>query len=415
MALTGTSPGGEGPCADGGDARYRSLFEAMTEGVAICEMKNDADGNPCDFICLDVNPAFERESGLPRAAVCGKGVMKAIPGIEPSWIETCARVVAIGEPARIEGAVASLGRTFHVFAYRTGPQRFAAVFSNVTERHRMEETLRESEEWFRAMFEHAVDGIVVIGEDGTVSQMNPAARAFFRTSGYVAIGVQFPWALRGGDTRELRVTTEAGDERVLDVRVVAMEVLGRRCYRASLRDVTDLARAREDLRAAALIDDLTQVFNRRGLMTLGAKQIAHARRTKRPLWLLFADVDGMKTINDELGHANGDSALQDFADVLVSTLRQSDIVARIGGDEFAALALDTNDDGVKVMTERIRTAIEARNDRSGRPYRLAYSLGVACFDPENPCTIEALMGLADRRIYAQKRDRRISGVIKVVR
>ena len=155
----------------------------------------------------------------------------------------------------------------------------------------------------------------------------------------------------------------------------------------------------------------THAFNRRGLMTLGAKQLSHACRTKKGLWLLFADVDGMKWINDTLGHETGDKALIEFTEVPTRTLRQSDIVARIGGDEFAALTLDATGDGVEAIVRRLHGNVDARNAQPGRAYLLSFSLGAAYFNPEKPCSLEDLLGEADRKMYEQKRGRQASGFV----
>ena len=120
------------------EARWRGLFTRMQEGFALCELVHDADGRPVDFRYLEVNAAWERLTALPAAAVVGRLVTEVIPGVEPFWIETYARVVETGEPAHVEYRVATLDRWFEVLAYRTEPGRFAAVFLNVTDRKRAE-------------------------------------------------------------------------------------------------------------------------------------------------------------------------------------------------------------------------------------------------------------------------------------
>ena len=120
------------------EARWRGLFTRMQEGFALCELVQDADGRPVDFRYLEVNAAWERLTGLPAAAVVGRLVTEVIPGVEPFWIETYARVVETGEPAHVEYRVATLDRWFEVLAYRTDPGRFAALFLNVTDRKRAE-------------------------------------------------------------------------------------------------------------------------------------------------------------------------------------------------------------------------------------------------------------------------------------
>ena len=120
------------------EARWRGLFARMQEGFALCELVAGADGQPADFRYLEVNGAWERLTGLPATAVVGRLAGEAIPGIEPFWLETFAKVVETGEPAHVEYPAAALDRWFEVLAYRTEPGRFAALFLNVTERKQAE-------------------------------------------------------------------------------------------------------------------------------------------------------------------------------------------------------------------------------------------------------------------------------------
>jgi diguanylate cyclase (GGDEF)-like protein len=119
--------------------------------------------------------------------------------------------------------------------------------------------------------------------------------------------------------------------------------------------------------------------------------------------LLFTDLDHMKWINDTLGHPEGDRALIETAQVLENTFRESDTVARIGGDEFAVLAVEASEDSVEVLTNRLQANLEARNTREHRPYKLSLSFGVSRYNPESLCSLEELTSSADARMYEHKR------------
>jgi PAS domain S-box-containing protein len=121
-----------------GEARWRGLFERMAEGFEVNELVRDPDGRAADFRYLDVNPAWERHTGIPREAAVGRLVSEVVPGADPFWVETYARVVETGEPAHVERHVPQLGRWFEVRAHRTGPGRLAALVLDVTERRRAE-------------------------------------------------------------------------------------------------------------------------------------------------------------------------------------------------------------------------------------------------------------------------------------
>lgn len=126
------------------EQRYRSLFEAMSDGFALHEIITDADGTPCDYRFVEVNPAFEQLTGKKREEVIGRRVLEVLPGTESYWIESFGRTALTGEPIRVEEFSRELGRWYEVFAYRTAPGKFAAVFTDVTGRRQaLERAARE--------------------------------------------------------------------------------------------------------------------------------------------------------------------------------------------------------------------------------------------------------------------------------
>ena len=157
------------------------------------------------------------------------------------------------------------------------------------------------------------------------------------------------------------------------------------------------------LQEFALVDELTGLHNRRGFLTVTQKQLESAQREGKRALLLFIDVDGLKHINDNYGHDEGDSALKLVGQVLKSTFRGSDIVARIGGDEFVAFLPGCPGEFAQLVLHRLRAKTEAMADERQSPYRLSLCVGAAEFDPSMPVQLEKLVDEADRRMYGAKK------------
>lgn len=157
-----------------------------------------------------------------------------------------------------------------------------------------------------------------------------------------------------------------------------------------------------EVHALSLTDGLTGLYNRRGFTTLAEQQLKVARHTERGLILVYADLDRLKYINDTYGHAEGDNALVQTAQILERTFRASDILARLGGDEFAALAVRGSTEGVRAIPARLEKAVVDANAAT-RPYDLSISVGSMYFEPNTRLTVDEMMTKADQAMYEQKR------------
>ena len=177
-----------------------------------------------------------------------------------------------------------------------------------------------------------------------------------------------------------------------------------RCLRHAL-ERQHLITALQDL---SLVDDLTGLHNRRGFMALAYQQQRIADRRDEPLFVIYADLDNMKWINDTLGHHIGDQALTDVAEVLEQTFRKSDIVARLGGDEFVIMLTEARDRDIEPLKYRLRDNLMVRGLENERPYELEMSIGVARYRPNTGSTIDDLMEEADELMYEQKKKRKAS-------
>ncbi len=298
----------------------------------------------------------------------------------------------------------------------------ARLFSNLKESER---SLRESEMRFRAIFEQAAVGVaeIDIGTGRYLAVNRRLCELLGRTEGemlattFQAIThpddrhvheekiAQLDAGKIGNFTLEKRYLRKDGKVIWANLTISSLwkpgEASGRNLI--IVEDISERKRLDSEMREMFLRDQLTELYNRRGFINLAEHQLKSAARTKRWLQLTFADVDGLKWINDNLGHPEGDRILIDAANILRRTFRESDIIARLGGDEFAILAVNTNGYDPEAFSARLQGSIDEYY--AGKPgrCRLAMSWGTAVYDPESPVSLDGLMSAADGLMYLQKR------------
>ena len=176
------------------------------------------------------------------------------------------------------------------------------------------------------------------------------------------------------------------------------------------REIAEHKRVAAEIRKISLRDELTGLYNRRGFITLAEQQLRAAKRAKSQIMSVFIDVDDLKGINDTLGHKEGDKVLIDTATILRATFRESDILARIGGDEFAVLTSDVTELSKEVFSLRLQQGIDDWNGREFRQYQLALSWGAATYVPESSLSLDQLISAADELMYAQKKTKLIGRI-----
>lgn len=273
------------------------------------------------------------------------------------------------------------------------------------------------------MLENLADAFISFTPAGEVGYANRQAEQLLGD----AVKVLFGADEAGPVHRQLRVTIhehedgELGSERVLiDRWLEAHAYPSAEGISVYLHDNTARRRQEERIRQQSLIDELTGLYNRRGFLTLAEHHLKLAERTGRNVLLLYADLDDFKEINDRYGHHEGDRALSECARALRRVFRDSDVIARIGGDEFAILALETSDVSGDLLARRLREAMDQRNQRQQRGYELTLSLGIARYDARSPATVADLLARADALMYEHKRGKdaaraRAPGVLDIVR
>lgn len=308
------------------------------------------------------------------------------------------------------------------------PRLQTGALIDVTERKQDEVNLRVSEERHRFLAEHAADLITVQSPDAWFLYASPACRGLLGYEPSELYGRSMYDLVHREDMPAVRQSFEDVLNRPVmvtvpyrirrrDNRYVWFETTARMVYRSDpsvpreiicvSRDITERKRQEDELRGLTILDELTGLYNRRGFLTIASQQLRGARRKKRGAVVLFADVNGLRHINETLGQPDGDQAIIDAANVLIRTFRDSDVIARVGGDEFAVLAVETGAQNLERMRSRLEAALEATNRASTRPFQLSISIGSATYDPSANPTIEQLLLWADQSMYEQKKLARV--------
>lgn len=175
----------------------------------------------------------------------------------------------------------------------------------------------------------------------------------------------------------------------------------------TLNDITKRKQIEEQLRVQLLTDELTGLYNRRGFLAMAEQHVKMARRLKKGMIIIAVDMDGLKTINDRYGHQEGDAAIAETALILKQCFRESDIIGRMGGDEFAVLLVEGADiPQEQTLTDRLNTHLIARNENKGRDYQLSFSTGIFRCAPECTKSLDELLAQADALMYQQKQNKK---------
>lgn len=175
--------------------------------------------------------------------------------------------------------------------------------------------------------------------------------------------------------------------------------------KALLRDLARMVEQEVVAIQLATLDELTMISNRRGFETLSKHALSLCKRMESPATLLFIDLDKFKPINDTYGHAEGDHALQVFSNILRDVFRESDVVGRMGGDEFAVLLTRSSAKDCESTLHTLRQAVTDYNNRATRGYNLEFSCGFVEYDAQKHQSIEDMLADADSLMYQQKKAR----------
>jgi diguanylate cyclase (GGDEF)-like protein/PAS domain S-box-containing protein len=398
--------------------RYQRLSEASFEGIIVHD-----NGK-----IVDVNETLARMFGYKRPEVIGMNLQELF---SPEYRDMIPKETSANYKRTLEAMGIRKNSTSFPVEIRGrsiqyhGKTSCVAIIRDISERVLAETALRYSEAQYRSLVDNSLVGIFKSNLKGEILYVNEAsARMFDYQSPEELMSVGALLHSKNPQDREmfirqlkkkgkvtnyaLDVLTKSGSSKhilinaTLDTDIISGMAL----------DITKRKELEDKLQAVAITDDLTGLFNRRGFITLAGQQCKLADRSKSDICLLYLDLNGLKTINDELGHKAGDKALIDTANILKNTFREADIIGRIGGDEFAVLLSDSSIPGTEnIIVSHLESNINKFNKRKNQKYKLSVSAGVAHFEPGNKCTIDNLLTRADKLMYEDKNRRLENGTI----
>jgi len=285
----------------------------------------------------------------------------------------------------------------------------------------------------QAILESAIDAIVVVNDRGQVIEWPSQAELLCGWSKSEMLGkpisrimparihdlhqTLIPEVLNGqhgaifGKRIETTIINRGDFEVPVEIAVTMSKVGERPEITLFMHDITERKNYETQLHHMSITDELTGLFNRRGFITLADKQLKMAQRCGKDAFLLYADFDNMKWINDTHGHPVGDNALVETAGILTNTFRQADLIGRVGGDEFIVLMNEPKEQqGEEVVLERLASEITKANNQPDRRYQILLSIGTVRYNHNEETSIDELMSQADLLMYESKKLKKAAGI-----
>jgi diguanylate cyclase (GGDEF)-like protein/PAS domain S-box-containing protein len=314
---------------------------------------------------------------------------------------------------------------------RTMARIFGLAISNARayeQLARAQDRLSESEGRYRTLVSEAGEAMLVMDSQGVIVEANRRAVRILDAHADELLGQALADLVPRGGKKALRaaLSTLNGENAIaltdvrltrgnhnppglFDLTATALRLPDREMMvQAIIRDASARRIAEKQLHALSVHDELTGLSNRRGFNTIGPRQLQLASRLNAGIALFYIDLDGMKEVNDQLGHLEGDRALRATAAILRDTFRKSDLIARLGGDEFAVLMVLKTPDGSEIAARRLRSRVKRRNQLGDLPFSLELSVGVVSVYPWVEGSLESLIELADERMYEDKRSHKLA-------
>jgi len=402
-----------------------TLVESMSMGVMYAQVVQDDQGRAIDYLLQGTNPAFERMMGLERAQAVGNTILSILPQISTPLINSEAPspmvIVESDEGRKIYGTQKC---KMH------GTNRLAMVFSDITEAIETKQKLENASEQLQHIFDTLPIGVSVIDNEQRVVNFNPALgkilsttredllsgtyinRTYYRENGTLMPSEEFPSirAVNEGEVIQNAVVGVRADTDEIVWTSISTSPLPQGGAVTVVVDITTIKEKEEDLKNLSIRDGLTGIYNRAFFDAELARYFT-GNRNDSPVSLLMLDVDKFKDVNDTYGHPVGDEVLREIARRLQITLRTVDVLARYGGDEFAAILPNVTKEEALDIIKRIdfemapyMSIFTGENDSISLSSSI--SIGLATREVGQNVSPLKMLKTADEDMYKNKAERK---------
>lgn len=392
------------------EAKHRLLLNSIKSAIIAL------DGNMSILYC---NESFSKIVGIPIGELEWKKLLAVFPEIRRT------RFYDAFVESNVSGKTVEIQDTFkgRVLSGKIQPMPLGvlAVLDDITEKLKAEKALFETESRFKNLFESSPDAVYVTDVSGNIIDTNPTACKLHDLNRDEIVGKNIEdfvpdfWKanfardferIKSDSTNHIEGFIQNSKSITIPVEIKSgkLDYLEGKVLLLHLRDITQRKLLEDELRVLASTDSLTGAKNRGASLHLLERQLSYAKANSERVTICYVDVNGLKKVNDTYGHIEGDEVLRTTVKIFNDVIRDTDIVARWGGDEFLLVLPNCRLDVALKIWERISSRLDDYNFKAEKPYKIELSCGFAEYSPETDLKIDSLIALADNEMYKNKKE-----------